>query len=99
MFKMKTDFDFIKRCEILAKDAAAKGESPVGSLISKNGEIVCEAIEASNNSEPQALPEKKYVDGMKLKNPNKTFKTIVTVAVIGLTIAAIIFFKNKKRSS
>jgi tRNA(adenine34) deaminase len=49
MFKMKTDFDFIKRCGILAEDAATKGESPVGALITKNGEIVCEAIEASKN--------------------------------------------------
>jgi tRNA(adenine34) deaminase len=49
MFEMKTDFDLIKRCEILAEDAAAKGESPVGALITKNGEILCEAIEASKN--------------------------------------------------
>jgi tRNA(adenine34) deaminase len=49
MFEMKTDFDFIKRCGILAEDAAAKGEAPVGSLITKNDEIVCEAMEASKN--------------------------------------------------
>jgi tRNA(adenine34) deaminase len=49
MFEMKTDFDFIKRCGILAEDAAAKGESPVGALITKNGEILCEAIETSKN--------------------------------------------------
>ena len=49
MFEMKTDIDFIKRCGILAEDAASKGESPVGSLITKDGEIVCEAIEASKN--------------------------------------------------
>jgi tRNA(Arg) A34 adenosine deaminase TadA len=49
MFEMKTDVDFIKRCGILAEDAAAKGESPVGSLITRNGEVVCEAIEASKN--------------------------------------------------
>jgi len=49
MFKMKTDVDFIKRCGILAEGAVAKGESPVGSLITKNDEIVCEAIEASKN--------------------------------------------------
>ncbi len=44
---MKNDVYYIKRCGLLAEDAAAKGESPVGSLITKNGEIVCEAIEAS----------------------------------------------------
>jgi tRNA(adenine34) deaminase len=49
MFEMKTDVDFIKRFGILAEDAAAKGESPVGSLITRNGEVVCEAIEASKN--------------------------------------------------
>ena len=49
MLEMKTDYDFIKRCGILAEDAAAKGESPVGALITKNGEIICEAVEASKN--------------------------------------------------
>src|SRR5690242_9846493 len=49
MFEMKTDVDYIKRCERLAEDAVAKGESPVGALITKNGKIVCEAIEASKN--------------------------------------------------
>ena len=49
MFEMKSDSDFIKRCEILAENAAAKGESPVGALITKNGKVVCEAIEASKN--------------------------------------------------
>jgi tRNA(adenine34) deaminase len=49
MFEMKIDVGFIKRCGILAEDAAAKGESPVGALITKKGEIVCEAIEASKN--------------------------------------------------
>ena len=49
MFEMKTDFDLIKRCEILAEDAAAKGESPVGALMTKYGEIICEAVEASKN--------------------------------------------------
>jgi len=39
----------IKRCGILAEDAAAKGEAPVGSLITKNNNIVSEAIEASKN--------------------------------------------------
>ena len=49
MFEMKADVDFIKHCDILAEGAASKGESPVGALITKNGEIVCEAIEASKN--------------------------------------------------
>jgi len=49
MLEMKTDFDYIKRCERLAEEAVAKGESPVGALITKNGKIVCQAIEASKN--------------------------------------------------
>ena len=46
---MKTDVDFIKRCSILAEEAATKGETPVGSLITRDDEMVCEAIEASKN--------------------------------------------------
>ena len=49
MFEMKADVDFIKHCDILAEGAASKGESSVGALITKNGEIVCDAIEASKN--------------------------------------------------
>jgi tRNA(adenine34) deaminase len=33
----------------LGEEAAEKGESPVGALITKNGEILCEAVEASKN--------------------------------------------------
>ena len=44
---MKDDAYYIKLCEILAGAAATKGESPVGSVIIKNNEIVSEAMEAS----------------------------------------------------
>lgn len=43
---MKPDSYYIKRCEILGKEAALKGDAPVGSLITKDGKIICEAIEA-----------------------------------------------------
>ncbi|HWI91589.1 MAG TPA: nucleoside deaminase [Flavisolibacter sp.] len=46
---MKDDTYYIKRCEILAEAAAAQGEAPVGSVIIKEGEIICEAIEASKD--------------------------------------------------
>jgi tRNA(adenine34) deaminase len=46
---MKADIDFIKRCGILAEGAAAKGDAPVGALITKDEEIISEAIEAAKN--------------------------------------------------
>ncbi len=46
---MKNDVYYIKRCELLAEEAAAKGDAPVGSIITKGEEIIAEAIEASKN--------------------------------------------------
>ncbi|HTM91042.1 MAG TPA: nucleoside deaminase [Flavisolibacter sp.] len=46
---MKDDVYYIRRCEILAEEAAAKGEAPVGSVITKGDEIISEAIEASKD--------------------------------------------------
>ena len=46
---MKNDVYYIKRCELLAEEAAAKGDVPVGSIITKGDEIIAEAIEASKN--------------------------------------------------
>lgn len=40
---------YIKRCEILAREAAEKGEAPVGSVITKANKIISEAIEASKD--------------------------------------------------
>ncbi len=55
------------------------------------------ALREGNNSTPQPLPEKKYVDEMKLKNPHQTRKTIITGVAVGLAIAGLLFIKNKKR--
>jgi tRNA(adenine34) deaminase len=44
---MKNDIYYIKRCELLAAEAAAKGDAPVGSVIIKNDEIIGEATEAA----------------------------------------------------
>ena len=44
---MKNDVYYIKRCELLAEEAAAKGEAPVGSIITKGDKIISEAIEAA----------------------------------------------------
>lgn len=46
---MKNDVYYLKLCELLAKEAAAKGDVPVGSIITKGDEIIAEAIEASKN--------------------------------------------------
>ncbi|HEU4634378.1 MAG TPA: nucleoside deaminase [Flavisolibacter sp.] len=44
---MEADNFYIKRCEFLARQAAAIGEAPVGAVIIKKDEIISEAIEAS----------------------------------------------------
>jgi tRNA(adenine34) deaminase len=46
---MKTDLYYIQRCEILGKEAATKGDAPVGAVITKDDEIISEAIEAAKN--------------------------------------------------
>ena len=46
---MKNDIYYIKRCELLAAEAAANGDAAVGSVIIKNDKIICEAIEASKS--------------------------------------------------
>ena len=46
---MKNDVYYIRLCELLAEEAAAKGDVPVGSIITKGDEIIAEAIEASKN--------------------------------------------------
>ena len=43
---MKPDLFYIRRCEILAKEAALKGDAPVGAVIIKDDEIISEAVEA-----------------------------------------------------
>ena len=46
---MKNDFYYMKRCEILAVEAATNGDAPVGSVITKGDEIISEAIEAAKS--------------------------------------------------
>jgi len=46
---MKNDILYIQRCEVLAKEAAAKGDAPVGSVIIKDGEIISESMEADKS--------------------------------------------------
>ncbi len=46
---MKDDVYYMKRCEILAAEAAINGDAPVGSIITKGDEIISEAIEASKS--------------------------------------------------
>lgn len=44
---MKNDVYYIKRCEVLAEEATAKGDAPVGAVVIKGDEIIAEAIEAA----------------------------------------------------
>ena len=46
---MRPDLYYIQRCELLGKDAAIKGDAPVGAVITKGDEIISEAIEAAKN--------------------------------------------------
>ena len=44
---MNTHHEYMARCYELAKQAAAEGESPVGSVVVKNGKIIGEGYEKS----------------------------------------------------
>ena len=46
---MRPDLYYIQRCEILGKEAATKGEAPVGAVITQDDEIISEAMEAAKN--------------------------------------------------
>lgn len=46
---MQDDFFYIHRCEAAGKAAEAKGNSQVGALIVKNGNIIAEAEEAGRS--------------------------------------------------
>jgi tRNA(adenine34) deaminase len=46
---MRPDLYYIQRCEVLGKEAAKKGDAPVGAVITQNDEIIGEAIEAAKN--------------------------------------------------
>ena len=44
------------------------------------------------------LPEKKYVDGMALKNPRRTRNRLLLIGAAGIGIMVYLFMKNKNRS-
>jgi tRNA(adenine34) deaminase len=46
---MRPDLYYIQRCEILGKEAATKGDAPVGAVITQDDEIISEAVEAAKN--------------------------------------------------
>ncbi len=46
---MKGDKYYMQRCEALAGEAAAKGNPPVGAIITKDDEIISEAAEAGKS--------------------------------------------------
>ena len=49
VLNMRPDLYYIQRCELLGKEAAIKGDAPVGAVITKGDEIISEAIEAAKN--------------------------------------------------
>ncbi|MCC7399952.1 MAG: nucleoside deaminase [Chitinophagaceae bacterium] len=44
---MKDDYYYMERCKVLGRNAGEKGNSPVGALIVKDGNIIAEAEEAN----------------------------------------------------
>ena len=46
---MRPDLYYIQRCEILGKEAATKGDAPVGAVITQDDEIISEGMEAAEN--------------------------------------------------
>ena len=46
---MKDDQYFMERCEVLGIEAGKKGNPPVGAVIVRNEEIICEAEEAAKS--------------------------------------------------
>ena len=46
---MRPDLYYIQRCEILGKEAATKGDAPVGAVITQDDEIISEGMEAAKN--------------------------------------------------
>jgi hypothetical protein len=43
------------------------------------------------------LPEKKYVDGMKLKDPNKNKKIMIAAGIVGMVIASVYIISKKNK--
>ena len=56
------------------------------------------ALREGKDAKPQPLPEKKYVDGMRLKDPHRTAKTLLTVAAVALAVVAFGALKNKSKT-
>ena len=52
-------------------------------------------LRENNPSVYQPLPEKKYVDGMKLKDPHKKRKIIITAAIAGMAVATFVLINKK----
>ena len=54
------------------------------------------ALKEKNSSTVRSLPEKKYVDDMKLKNPNKTRNNVLLGLAVAIGVATFLIVKNKK---
>lgn len=52
-------------------------------------------LHEQNGNKTNQLPEKKYVDDMALKNPNKKRSTLLLFSAVALSIVAVMLLKNK----
>jgi len=55
------------------------------------------ALEEKGNPRSIPFPEKKYVDGKKLKNPNRTRNTLLLIGAVAVGVAAYTFLNQKKK--
>ena len=53
------------------------------------------ALREKDSHYPTPYPERKYVDEMKLKDPRKTAKAVVKLAVAGITLVTLILITKK----
>jgi hypothetical protein len=52
-------------------------------------------LHETNPSVYMPLPEKKYVDGMKLRDANKSKKMMIAAGIIGMAIASVYIVSKK----
>jgi hypothetical protein len=55
------------------------------------------ALGEKDNPQSIPFPEKKYVDGKKLKNPNRTRNTLLLLGAVAVGVAAYALLNTKKK--
>ena len=54
-------------------------------------------LHENNPSVYMPLPEKKYVDGMKLKDSHKNKKMLIAAGIVGMVIATVYIISKKNK--